>query len=1029
VEAERKVATMLFADLVGSTTRASAQDPEYTRHLLERFYEGSAAEIRRAGGTVEKFIGDAVMAAFGAPSAHEDHAERALHAALSIQRRLRELFDDELALRIGVNTGEVVVGEPREGSSFVSGDPVNVAARLEQAAGPDEILVGDPTVNAVGGAFEFGERRIVEAKGKPGGIGAWPLVRQRLTVRARGVGMLARPFVGRERELRALSSAYRRIVERASPAVVTVVGEAGVGKSRLVEEFLRSLDRERPAPVRRAGRCLPYGQITPYQPLGDIIREHLGLLEGDGLERVREALGDREILALALGFDIAGGLHPLVVRDRLHQAFSAFFEELVAQRPAVVVIEDVHWAEQPLRDLVESLSNALPGSLLIIGTGRPESTALPPGEALLLEALVVGEQEQLVAGLLGAEPPPPLARLVARAEGNPFFMEELLSTLIDRGLLVPSNGSWRLETLPADFALPDSIRTLLAARIDLLTPLEKAALQAGAVIGRTFWSGAVHALVEGGVPSFGLLEERSFVHRREPSSPADDREYEFRHALTREVAYASLPKARRARHHLGYAEWLERLGEGGDEQAAVIAHHYSEAVRDDYARLAWPQYGATLGALQRKAVHWLRRAAQLAIGRYEIDEGLSLLERGLAIAGSDAVRAALWREIGRANALKYDGTAFWTALEQSLLVDVERASRAETLSLLAFETANRAAMWGRRPAPEMVDRWIEEALKLAEPGSAVRARALVAKAYWHPEEGEGPGRESELIARRLHSIELRAFAWGAQAAAAFEDGRYEDAYALARRRLAVIPRIGDPDRVAEILELAIPAVTAVARIAQGRHLAKRSDELAVRLSRHHQVHAVAQAVDLEELAGDWEAIRALTPLVEERVAANVSTPCVRNARSLLLCAVAWAYAGDGNRTTRLERAAEELGMDGYGYALDPPRLRLALIRGDVNAAQELLAARPTRTYTMGVGLLATRLDGLAAIGDRERLEAEAPPLVRPGIYLEPFALRALGIVRGDRALVDTAVARFRAMALNWYADQTPSAATAAGTIT
>jgi len=1019
MEAERKLATMLFADLVGSTARASGQDPEYTRHLLDRFYEGMAAEIRRAGGTVEKFVGDAVMAAFGAPSAHEDHAERALHAALSMQRRLRELFDGQLALRIGVNTGEVVVGEPREGSSFVSGDPVNVAARLEQAAGPGEILVGDRTADAVIGAFEFGERRTVEAKGKAQGVGCRPLLRERSTRRARGISTLARPFVGREGEIRSLTSAYRRTVERGSPTLLTIVGEAGVGKTRVVEEFWRALELERPAPVRRVGRCLPYGHVTPYQPLGDILREHLGLLESDGLERVRLVLGDREILALALGFDVAGDLHPLVVRERLHLAFTAFFEELVAQRPAVVVVEDVHWAEQPLRELLESIATEVAGPLLVLGTARPEGSLLPTGETLLLAALAAEEQDRLLAGLLAAEPPAALARLVARAEGNPFFVEELLSTLIDRELLVPANGSWMLEKLPSDFALPDSVRALLAARIDLLTPLEKAALQAGALVGRVFWAGPVHVLVEGGTPDFGMLEERSFVLRREPSSRADEPEYEMRHALTREVAYASIPKARRARLHLAFAEWLERLVDGQDEHAAILAHHYGEAVRDDYARLAWPDYGATLGGLERKAVLWLRRASQLAIGRYEVDEGLSLLERALAIARSDAVRGELWREIGRANALKFDGAAFWAALEQSLRLDSDRASRAETLSLLAFETANRAAMWGRRPAPEVVDGWIKQALELAEPRSFARARALVAKGYWHPDQGEGPGREAELIARRLRALELRAFAWGAQAAAAFEEGRFEDAYVLARRRLAVIPRIGDPDRVAEILELGIPAVTAVGRIAKGRELAKRSDELSLRLSAHHRMHAVAQTVDVEELAGDWEAIRALTQLVEERVAANVSTPCVRNARSLLLCAVAWAYGGDDSRAIGLERGAQELGMDGYGYALDPPRLRLALIRGDLAAAKHLLAVRPARTYTMGVGLLAARLDGLAAIGDGQRIEAEAPPFLRSGIYLEPFALRALGIVRQDRRLVDSAVARFRAMKLDWYAAQTP----------
>jgi hypothetical protein len=223
-----------------------------------------------------------------------------------------------------------------------------------------------------------------------------------------------------------------------------------------------------------------------------------------------------------------------------------------------------------------------------------------------------------------------------------------------------------------------------------------------------------------------------------------------------------------------------------------------------------------------------------------------------------------------------------------------------------------------------------------------------------------------------------------------------------------------------MLELAIPAVTAVGQLFEGRDLVRESEEIALRLSPHHRVHAVAQAVDVEELTGGWAAIRELPGAVEERVAANLETPCIRNARSLLLCAVAWAYEGDERRARELERAAEGLGMEDYGYALDPPRLRLAIIRGDLQAAGRLLEVRPAKTYTMGAGLIAARLDELAAIGDRERLEAEAKPLLQPGTYLEPFALRALGVVRGDGVLIEHAIARFEAMGLDWHAEQTSS---------
>ena len=293
-EEERKVATVLFADLVGSTELAGAQDPERTRALLDRFYDAMAAEIETAGGTVEKFAGDAVMAAFGAPAAHEDDVERALHAALSMQRRLDELFGGTLALRVGVNTGEVVVGRPRERSSFVTGDAVNVAARLEQAAAPGEILAGERTVAAARGAFEFGDPTKVEAKGKPGGVACRPVVRALSLMRPRGVGGLRRAFVGRERELERLQTTYRELGDE--PRLVTIVGDPGVGKTRLVREAWEWLAGESPEPLRRTGRCLSYGQGITYWPLAEVLKEHLGILESDAPASVLRRLEGREIL-------------------------------------------------------------------------------------------------------------------------------------------------------------------------------------------------------------------------------------------------------------------------------------------------------------------------------------------------------------------------------------------------------------------------------------------------------------------------------------------------------------------------------------------------------------------------------------------------------------------------------------------------------------------------------------------------------------------------------------------------------------
>jgi len=497
---ERKLATVLFADLVGSTAAADSEDPERTRVLLDRFYDAMAAEIERAGGTVEKFVGDAVMAAFGAPAALEDHAERALHAALAMHRRLRELFGDRLALRIGVNTGEVVVGRPREGSSFVTGDMVNVAARLEEAAAPGQILVGERTATAVRGAFEFAEPETVAAKGKPDGVACRRLVRALSLMRPRGVGGLRPAFVGRQSELGRLRDAYRSTVSEGRPQLIAIVGDAGVGKTRLVRELWAWLAEQNPQPLQRTGRCLSYGQGITYWPLAEVLREHYGILEGDSPETVADRLGAHPFLGLTLGLSAGQGLHPLVVRERLHDSWLQLFDELVDETPVVLLIEDVHWSEDDLLDLLETLGDHVRGALLLITTARPEIHDLRPGwgsgpnaSVLRLDALAERDTGRLLDQLLGVELPDALrAQVVERAEGNPFFVEELIATLLDTGALRRDDGGWAFGELPEGFRVPDSVHAVLAARIDLLPQAEKSALQAASVIGRVFWSGPVY---------------------------------------------------------------------------------------------------------------------------------------------------------------------------------------------------------------------------------------------------------------------------------------------------------------------------------------------------------------------------------------------------------------------------------------------------------------------------------------------------------------------------------------------------------
>ncbi|MEX2212430.1 MAG: adenylate/guanylate cyclase domain-containing protein [Gaiellaceae bacterium] len=1023
---ERKLATVLFADLVGSTELGGAQDPERTRAMLDRFYDAMAAEISRAGGTVEKFVGDAVMAVFGAPAAQEDHAERALHAALSMRRRLEELFDGALEIRIGVNTGEVVVGRAREGSSFVTGDAVNVCARLEQNVEPGQILVGERTASLVRGAFEFDQPGVIEAKGKDGGVACRRLVRALTLMRPRGVGGLKRVFIGRDTELELLETTFRRVVEAGEPHLVTLMGDAGIGKTRLVRELWDRLGGQSEEPLRRTGRCLPYGQAITYWPLAEILKEHLGILESDAPEVVRARLDGREMLGLTLGLDPSEDIHPLAARDRLHDAWVDFLAELGAERPVVVLVEDIHWAEEPLLDLLERLARDVQAPLLLIGTARPELLESRPAwgggrrnaSLLWLEPLSPDEATRLVEEELAGALPEHLRNLVVeQAEGNPFYAEELIGTLVDQGVLVQDNGGWRANELPADFTVPDSVHAVLAARIDLLPPVEKSALQAAAVIGRVFWEGPVRELLEGAEPDFALLEDRDFIRRRPGSSMAGEREHAIKHALTREVAYESLPKAKRARLHAAFADWLERAVEAREEVAPLLAHHYAEAVRTEDADLAWTGEEDELARLRAKAADWLRRAGELAIARFDLDGAIQLSERALEVEDDGPTRAELWRTIGRAHAMRYEGEAFWAAMQKSLDVCYDRATCADTYSQLAFQTVMRMGMWPQKPELERVKGWVESAIQMAPAGSHAQARALTAQALISAED-EDAAREAVAVADRLGDPELRSYAFEARSAAAMHNGAYEDAWRWALRRFELLDEIDDPDHLMDMREGSIPTALATRRVEESRRLALAADELSLKLSTHHRVHGVSLRLEVEEVAGGWDTIRVLTARMEEAVFANLDTPCVRNQRSLLICAAASMEAGDAAEADRLERTAEELGMQGYDFLFDPPRMRLAMLRGNLDRVGDLLEVPPSHTLSFGLAAHSVRMDALAALRDRERIEREAPALLLPDTILEPFALRALGVVREDEELVRQAQARFGAIGLSWHAAQT-----------
>jgi tetratricopeptide (TPR) repeat protein len=530
-------------------------------------------------------------------------------------------------------------------------------------------------------------------------------------------------------------------------------------------------------------------------------------------------------------------------------------------------------------------------------------------------------------------------------------------------------------------------------------------------------------LLQGTRPDFGLLEARDFIRRGSGSSLDGDREYAFKHTVTREVAYASVPKRRRARLHADFATWLERTGGGRDEHAPLLAHHYASAMRPEDSDFAWQGKPETAAELTAKAALWLQRAGELAITRYDLDEAITLLHQATVFEKDDAKRAELWREIGRANALGFHGDEFLDSMQRSLELSGDPGARGATYAELAYQTSFRAGMWPRAPDPDDVSAWIEQGLALTGRATAGRCKALIARSFWSATGEVAAAQEAVSIASGLGDPDLLAAAYAAEARVTHRDGRHADALALAERQLELVPELRDPEQVIEVYEALVPIQAMLGRFDEAREITALQGEATQRLTAHHRVHGVALRAELEELSADWKVIRDLTPRIERTVADNLQTPCIRNQRTLLVSALAHRALGEVAEAERLEQAAESLAMEGYDLHLSGPRLRLALLKGDNDALQRHVdagtAAVSRDLYWLSFSGTVARLDALVELGDRDRAEAEAEPLLaHRGTYVEPFALRALGRMNGDASLISRALERFRALGLAWHAEQT-----------
>jgi class 3 adenylate cyclase/tetratricopeptide (TPR) repeat protein len=585
---ERKLVSVVFVDLVGFTARSETLDPEDVEAILRPYHERLRAELERHGGTVEKFIGDAVMAVFGAPQAYEDDAERAVRAALAIRDWAVE--ENNLEVRIAVNTGEALVSldaRPETGEGLVAGDVVNTAARLQTAAPVNGVLVGEQTQRATSHVIDYREGDHVQAKGKAEPIRVWEAVQAtaRLGVDVR---QLARAdLVGREEEIRAIRDLFEQVREERQPRALTLVGVPGIGKSRLVYELFRIADQNPELLYWRQGRCLAYGDGVTFWALAEVAKAQAGILDSDSSEEadvklrraVREVVGEGGDAEWVLNH-----LRPLVGltadagESRQAESFFAwrrFLEAVATERPCVLVFEDLHWADERFLDFVEHLLEWVADvPLLLLCTSRPELLARRPGwtDTLQLAPLSDEQTAALVHSLLEqAVLPAEVQRtLLERAGGNPLYAEEFARMVGERGPL-------------AELPLPETVQGVIAARIDGLPAEDKELLQDGAVVGKVFWTGAVASLA--GEDRWALeerlqgLARRDFLRRERRSSVEAESEYAFLHVLVRDVAYGSIPRSNRAEKHRLAAVWLEALSDDRvEDRAELLAHHYGEAL-------------------------------------------------------------------------------------------------------------------------------------------------------------------------------------------------------------------------------------------------------------------------------------------------------------------------------------------------------------------------------------------------------------------------------------------------------------------
>ncbi len=1029
---ERRVVTVLFADAVGSTSLGDSLDPEDLRRLLGRFYDIAKEVVADHDGTLEKFIGDAAMAIFGLPQAHDDDARRALDAALDLRDGIRSdaVLGDRLPIRIGVATGEVVASrDPGRDDFIVTGDAVNVAARLQQSAEPWQILATTRTASADGAAHEFGPSLVVEAKGKAAGVRACPLLGRSKAARPR------LPLVGREADLAQLELVARRVFTERRPYLVTLMAPAGTGKSRLVEEFLSRVHEFIPEAQLAIAQCLPYGQRLTYWPMRALLLGLIGVPEDAPADTTRRSIqrwlssagSDRadkkaELLAATIGASDA----EVPDRGPLFAAWREAVERAASQRPLVLLVEDLHWSSDSLLDLIEFILQPRGDSpMLMLALTRPEllerratwgggrrnhvSLALEP-----LDDAAIGE---LVGGLLEGSAPELVRVVIRRSEGNPFFAGEIIRSLIERGVDLSDPAAVAAEAE----RLPDTVQATVLARLDSLAPGARRVLQLGSVLGRSFTESGLQALEPAGEDLQSRVEQ---LTERDLLLPGARDTFVFRHIIIRDVAYGTLTRSERAPLHAAAARWMEGgAAEREDELAELIAFHFREAAA----------LGTSLDdrdEIRASAVRWLRRAADVAAGASGIVEAGAHLRAAIDLAQSDE-QPALYQRLGEVYG---SGDESLRAYERAWRLGAEQGLTPDFLLLNLGRQLMVTCRWFASVGQQPTEREIEALVGrgdawLAQAGTRAKATFLVAqgfKPFWLRQSASRAVSGADVDMAHARVEEGLALAKAANDAALIsaaldamtgmdQSANWRTALDLSRERVALAHSLPLDERL-DALQMVAWASTVLGELPE----AFRSAEQAIGLVQPGQNSSFSLAgaswkAYVSALQGDWESTVATLEFLRQTWL-EVGRPSAAYALQGLLSGVDWARnRGADELVDRWLPVADDIIRR---FAGDHPVAALSsTLRLDREAIAEIVVRHeryPDRVHYVEhlLALCADRRWRLPAAALEEVLARAARIEAR---VVHAQALRLRGLLGDDSADLSASLSSFGQMGAERYA--------------